>query len=209
MKDTPNLFIKGEDIQKILESDHSKEFLDNSFNFITHAYYKNFIPFLEDRGEEIIGARFSSEILNLDFSLVKVAIQSAFIDLQRAAAIHEFSNGAPSLNRKAAAITSWLNRFKTVQIFSDDSDELFILVNPIFSLFIGLAVSWSDDLYKTHPTFEDDNDIDVFENVLDGMLDGLINSTQDTYKLLVYHLTWHSPDYRVLTLMFDILSNKK
>ncbi|GAB0058441.1 hypothetical protein SIID45300_02790 [Candidatus Magnetaquicoccaceae bacterium FCR-1] len=126
-------------------------------------------------------------------ALLRVAIESAFIDLYRASLIHKFVD-APSLPRKAAAVTAWLNRIKPMRIYGQQAIKgEFIWLDPFFALLVGYSIAWSEKLFSN----QDKMNKSIYQYTLDIMVENC-----DDQKLIMYHLLWHAPNFRELSLIF-------
>ncbi|MBF0272040.1 MAG: hypothetical protein HQL98_08270 [Magnetococcales bacterium] len=189
-------FVLGNKIKDLLDSENSLSFKDEVTKYVNNAFYGVFEAFLNgEQFESLIEKKI--EKVNLDPALLRVAIESAFIDLYRASQIHEFADDAPALNRKGAAVMSWLNRIKPIQSIDGDND-VFLFVNPIFALLIGMAIAWNDRDYNKNNMYTNK---DFFNKILAELIDLL---KENSYcKLSFYRLMWHAPDHRELTLMLS------
>ncbi len=187
-------FVTGEKIGKMLALKEANIFKEDVTSYAYEAFLLTFVPFLATSGKTLVGDNIDPSVIKLDPVLLRVAIESAFVDLYRASKIHNFTD-APSLPRKGAAVASWLNRIKPIRICGRPNQSQFVWLDPFFSLLVGYSISWSGLYYEDYIKGKI-KDVNIHNLTLDAILEDC-----DHQKLIMYHLLWHSPDYRALSLI--------
>ncbi|MBF0163209.1 MAG: hypothetical protein HQM01_01680 [Magnetococcales bacterium] len=188
-------FVTGKKLEQMLELQEAEIFISKVTKYTLEAFYQCFVPFLAVNGKTLVDTNIPESSLKLEPALLRVAIESAFIDLYRASMIHNFTD-APSLPRKAAVVTAWLNRIKPIRIIDQNIKGEFIWLDPFFALLVGYSIAWSEDYHKKYI----ENKIADF-NMYNIVMDRIIEDCE-SQKLIIYHLLWHTPSFRELSLIF-------
>ncbi len=106
-------------VRKDLESDRATQFRDEAYILTSSVYEK----FVEKHSA-------SAGVMRLDAIKLIAAIDSAYLDLARADAFHEFEDG-PSKERRAAAVCAWINRLHPIQFTGLIDSDFPIMANAI------------------------------------------------------------------------------
>lgn len=163
--------IFSERIRLKLDEDKAKEFTRKVIEIVYKAHEKVIrdLPF---------ATKFHSY-------LAVTAIQSAYLDVYHTAELHEMEDDAPSAEKKGAAVTCWINRFRPLQLVEQTTDYRCAFVNSTVALMSGLELIWSEKQKIGTP-----------DEVL-----------ADTNRLnnLMYLLLWRNPSYKILSTMFELL----
>jgi len=163
----------SEEVKDKLRSDEANSFVD-AFRSSSYAVYKRVV--------QKAGLHKSICDFELNPVLLTTAIQSAYLDIQSSTEIHIIKNG-PSPEKKAAAITSWVNLFKPIQVTNPARyDRLLLALNPRLAYTVGITYL-------------------AMERGFDQKLIGA-----EKIHDILYALTWRRPSYRELTLLYQVIS---
>ncbi|MBF0622250.1 MAG: hypothetical protein HQL54_10040 [Magnetococcales bacterium] len=176
------LLFGGEQISKIIKSEKCQKFVMQTNAFTSKFFYNYFVTELEPCWQKK---------LDLSFSLLRPALENAYIDLYMDDGIHRLVDG-PSPERKAAAIACWLNRFHPIQIIEDPETTHISLINPIFAVRVGLSIAYQ----MRHPNYAEDIAVKAINP--DILSTNLAND-------LIYQMTWRNPGYHQLSLHFQLI----
>lgn len=135
------------------------------------------------------------DAFRLDTPTLATAVDSAFLDLDRANAFHELKGG-PSAAKVGAAISSWVNRLKPIQLMRDLNEVVACEINARYALSLGLAIKFVNTP-DTQQAYTQNQALAVAKETL--------NENPRKGQLLLYSMIWRNPDFRMLSTVFELL----
>ncbi len=160
----------SQEIQRELSSNHAKDFV-----LRVAPYAKRIFLELE---------KHLPDTMVLEFSLLGVALNSAYIEMFVATQLHELEGG-PSPDKHAAAVASWINRIKPIQFPSGIARKEYVYLNSHFALLTGLLMKFGLEKRK-------------------GILHEVLAENKAINEL-IYVMVWRNPSYRELTTLFRFI----
>lgn len=132
-------------------------------------------------------------VLRMDIHTTTTAIDSAYLDLVRDEAFHEYKNG-PAPEKVAAGVTAWLNRFRPLSLADEPKqrNHKLLYVNPLWALMVGSSVRAA---YKFAG-----KETDVASTPSTALSEGHRSEVLE----ILYCLQWRNPGYRQLTTLFKL-----
>lgn len=170
-------------IQELLETPKAKDFRFHAMLYCSLAY-------------QSLSPRYPNwmSISRLDTQMTSLAVDSAFIDLERDEAFHDYDNG-PAPEKVGAALAAWIARLRPIHQTEDLKDRCMIaFLNPLFALQVGW--SYSEALKRTVPPHQARGTVeDVAE---------MVKLRWEEVRDIIYTLHWRNPNYRQMTLIFSL-----
>ncbi|MCP4044241.1 MAG: hypothetical protein GY731_20185 [Gammaproteobacteria bacterium] len=176
----------GEQSKEAINSKEGVEFIQDAFAYASRIFYEYTEPSLGP----------VTEFLDLNSTILKSAIESAFIDLYQSSLIHELID-APSPAKKGASVIAWINRLKPIQVIRDTTESKVIFVNSVFALHVGWTMYWQLAL---------PDKLGDISGVCLPAAENLAN--HDLSNDFIYHLMWRNPGFRELTLLLQSIAPK-
>ena len=178
--DIDNLHL-SQKIQKLLEGEEAGQFRSKCFKYCELAF--------DTLCEEY---PHYATVSRLDTQATFLALDSAYIDLWRDKAYHDYENG-PSPEKVGAALTAWLARIRPIhQTENLDEPSMISFLNPLFALMVGWKVCAAEKAMAAGGQSRESISVESAKKMWPEVLD------------IVYTLHWRAPNYKQMTLVFNL-----